>query len=152
MTDAYLPDVVFDFHRDYPGDHPVAPQADPEFRMQQDRADDAGVRRKEDRVEREFREQREFWQAVFATDIGCNEMWKLLSMGHPFETRFSAGPAGFPDPNATWYARGEQELALRIFQTLERADREGTWRMRERHDPRLQKPGKPKRADARADQ
>jgi hypothetical protein len=122
---------------------PLRPDADKPS-IEQDTADAAGSRRKEDRLEREFREQAEFWDFVFKSRIGRFEIWKLLCMGHPFETRFAAGPAGFPDPNATWYAKGEQDLALRQFWMLERANRDGVWKMREEHDSRLAKPGKPK--------
>ncbi len=163
MSSDLLPDVEFDFHRDYPDDHPtipldppyvavLEPQAIPEgvraLLPENDSAGPDGAQRKEDRADLELREQANFWEAVFRTDIGCKEIWNLIGMGHPIETQFATSPAGFPDQFATFYKKGEQDLATRQFALVERACRDGYWRMRQRHDPRLQKPGKPKRADS----
>lgn len=163
MSADLLPELVYDFHRDYPEDHPTIP-LDPPYvavlepptideglrplQFENDSAGPDGALRKEDRADQVFRDQAIFWEAVFRTDIGCAEIWNLISVGHPFETQFASSPAGFPDQYATFYKKGEQDLAARQLATVERACRDGYWRMRQRHDPRLQKPGKPKRADS----
>lgn len=77
-----------------------------------------GLKKRENRIKREAREAREFWVGVLKDPIGRRELWRLFcgpNGGHAFETRFAAGPAGFPDSNATWYERGVQDFALRAY-------------------------------------
>lgn len=62
-------------------------------------------------------EEERFWQGVFADPVGRRCMWKLLSEGHPFETKFACGPNGSPQAEATWFHAGEQHLTLRMYQT-----------------------------------
>ena len=77
--------------------------------------------RKQGRIRREKAEADSFWTAVMESAVGRREMWRLIAgpdAGHAFDTRFMSGSVGFPDPNATWYARGEQEFALRFYHEL----------------------------------
>lgn len=104
-------------------------------------------RRRETRRAREDREREEFWKDVFRSAVGRREIWRMLFTGdgtHPFETRFPAGPVGFPDPNAAWYSRGEQDFGLRLYHSLLQIDRAGVLRMQDEHDPRFTKPKRPK--------
>jgi hypothetical protein len=108
-------------------------------------------RRRESKFKREAREESQFWCDCLATDIGRRALWRMLfsgNSGHPFETRFPAGAVGFPDPNAAWYSRGEQDFALRLFHGLQRIDPHGTLAMQFENDVRFAdaKPQDPKPA------
>lgn len=73
---------------------------------------------KKNRIEREHREADVFWCGVLADPIGRRELWRIVAGSdgaHAFETRFPCGPAGVPDPNAAWHAKGEQDLGLRLY-------------------------------------
>lgn len=110
----------------------------------EDTATPSGARRRETRIQREEREADEFWRGVLSTEIGRREMWKLIAdtdAGHAFETRFPSGPMGFPDPNAAWYERGQQDFCLRLYQAWLRRDPAAVHKMHEEHDPRFRKPG-----------
>lgn len=97
-------------------------------------------RRRENRKKREERERFEFWQWVFSTPVGRREMWNAIlgpQAGHVFEQRFGMGDTGFPDPNATFSALGEQLLAQRIFLAWQLAHPEGVRLMVQENDPRF---------------
>lgn len=94
---------------------------------------------------KELREQREFWTVALSTEVGRREIWRLLDAGHPFETRYGVGPNGFPQVEATWLHRGEQDFALRLFFTLQRIDPQGVLLMQTEHDSRFAAPRQPKR-------
>lgn len=130
MTDDDPPDIAPDEDDDAPpaADQPTVSAVKPPSRRAQARAG------------RDVREQHEFWTAVLASDIGRREIWRMLAAGHPFETRFGVGPNGFPQPEASWIHRGEQDLALRFFFTLQRIDPQGVLLMQTEHDPRFAKP------------
>lgn len=102
------------------------------------------------RRQREQREQAQFWTVALSTEIGRREIWRLLDAGHPFETRYGVGPNGFPQVEATWLHRGEQDFALRLFFTLQRIDPEGVLLMQTEHDPRFahtKTPARKRKAD-----
>jgi len=90
------------------------------------------------------REHESFWKAVFADPIGRREMWALLQDMHPFETVFACGPSGFPQPEATWFKAGEQQLGLRLYQSWHQIDPEGVMLMQRENDSRFAKPRKRK--------
>lgn len=73
--------------------------------------------RRESNERKTRREIDAFWDFVFDTPVGRAEMWKLIGPqgAHAFESRFMSGAVGFPDTNATWYARGEQDFGLRLY-------------------------------------
>jgi hypothetical protein len=96
--------------------------------------------RKAGRIRREQREAQAFWKAVFDSEVGRREIWRKVfsaEASHTFETRFLSGAVGFPDPNASWYARGEQDLGLRLFHTLQALNPDGVLAMQREHDPRF---------------
>lgn len=102
-------------------------------------ADAQGIERQKRFKKKADREAFEFWSAIFATDVGRREMWKLLQEAHPFEIRYGCGPNGFPDQQATWAALGEQLLGIRIYQTWQHLYPEGVRLMLAESDPRFTK-------------
>jgi hypothetical protein len=96
--------------------------------------------RKERRIDKERRESRDFWIGVLNSPVGRKELWGIVcgSLGaHAFETRFPSGPAGVPDPNAAWYARGEQDFGLRLYQQWLSLDVFAVKKMHDENDPRF---------------
>ena len=91
---------------------------------------------------RSYAKQREeFWKRVLADPVGRSELWAIIGIeAHAFETKFACGPNGFPQPEATWVAHGEQKLGERLFQTLQQIDFENSWLMLSEHDGRFKKP------------
>ena len=89
------------------------------------------------RQEHYRRQAVEFWKNVFASPVGRREMWDVLTQLHTFETRFTCGPNGFPNPEATWFAFGEQHSGQRLFDSWTVLDPEGVFLMRREHDPRF---------------
>lgn len=96
-------------------------------------------RRAETKRKREQREDDEFWRGVLATPIGRRQVWNLLTSGHCFEERFACGPNGFPQPEATWHAAGEQSLVLRLYQQLLALDPLAVREMHLEHDSRFER-------------
>lgn len=96
-----------------------------------------GVRRQVISQKRREKDAKEFYTAVFASEIGRREMWDILRSLHTFETRFAVSPVGFPDPNATWFNAGEQAAGQRLFKSWLRIDREGVLLMMQEHDADL---------------
>jgi len=99
--------------------------------------------RKEDRVKREQREADEFWRACLSTPIGRRECWRLIAAedaAHAFQTHFRAGPSGVPDKYATWYAKGEQDFGLRLYQRWLMLDVALVALMHKENDHRFAKP------------
>ncbi len=109
---------------------------------------DASSRRGLSKQRREQIERRNeaamFWKQAFAHEIGRRELWNLLQELHPFETKFGCTPTGFPNPEATWAAHGEQQAGLRIFQSWLILDRDGTLLMQSENDPRFAPPAQPR--------
>lgn len=95
-------------------------------------------------IQREAREGEQFWQWVFSTPFGRREMWKLLSgddSAHAFNTNFGVHPrSSFPDQNAQWYQRGEQDFGLRQYHKWFALAPQGVLLMHQEHDPRFAKP------------
>jgi fructosamine-3-kinase len=84
---------------------------------------------------------KDFWHAVFATPVGRREMWAILHGDmHAFNTNFAAGPVGFPDPNAAWYQRGQQDLGLLLYHRWLAFDPQAMLLMHAENDPRFAKP------------
>lgn len=103
-------------------------------------ADPRKVESEAKRIRRYKREAGEFWRGVFASEVGRREMWAILQAGHWSETKFACGPNGFPQPEATWFAAGEQALAQRLHDSWDIIDHEGVHLMKREHDPRYPKP------------
>jgi hypothetical protein len=120
-------------------DEPEDPSAAEETTV--DAADKANLREQKRRHKRAGDEAADLWHAVFATPIGRREMWKLLHEDmHAFETRFGAGPNGAPDPYATWYHRGQQDLGVRLYQRWMALEPTAIVLMHQENDPRFVKP------------
>jgi hypothetical protein len=94
-------------------DLPTADDADQPF----DAGDPAQVKRRETAQQIRKREVARFWNSVFASPVGRQEMWLLITEGKPFETPFAVGPNGFPQPEATWWKAGQAEFSLRIYRS-----------------------------------
>jgi hypothetical protein len=122
-----------DLDVDPPYDEPVEEPSEAE---PDNVADRRHRERKEKRIARQKREGAQFWRGVLATEVGRREVWGILRAGHWTETRFSCGPNGFPQTEATWFAAGEQALAQRFHDTLDIIDHEGLYLMKTEHDPR----------------
>lgn len=123
-------------------------EAEPEATL--DLGDAAANRRIRDRVRREAKERAAFWRAVLADKTGRREVWNLIAgaqWGHAFNTSFACGPNGFPQPEATWFAAGAQDLALRLYHDLLLIAPDGTLAMHREHDGRFAPPRKPKPQD-----
>lgn len=100
---------------DAPSDDP--PEDDEHLPAEQRTVDASSKREHRKRIRKQkfsAQEADRFWALVFDTPIGRREMWGLLQAAHTFETQFPAGTVGFPDPNAAWYARGEQDYGSRL--------------------------------------
>lgn len=91
--------------------------------------------RKQRKVDFERKQAVEFWRGVFENPVGRREMWKLLQEMHPFEPKFGCGASGFPQPLATWFEFGKQDVGQRIWESWTILDREGAFRMRDEFDP-----------------
>ena len=107
-------------------------------------AEDAtNSKRRETKQRAQRRQQLEgeqFWRQIFCSEVGRREMWRLIAGpegAHAFETRFMAGPAGIPDPNASWHARGEQDFGLRLYHAWLRDNPAGIALMHAENDPRF---------------
>lgn len=100
----------------------------------------SGVRKRIRKAEFAENQSREFWKRVFADPVGAREMWGILQACHAFETKFACGPNGFPQPEATWHALGEQSVGRRLYDSWLLLDRDGVLRMQDEHDPRFKKP------------
>ena len=106
----------------------------------------SGVRKQRTRSRLEAKEGAAFWRACLATKTGRRELWRILQSAHAFETKFACGPNGFPQSEATWFARGEQDLGLRIFFSWQRIDPENVLLMQQENDPRFVKLPEPRTA------
>jgi hypothetical protein len=107
-----------------------------------DAATQQGLKRQANRAKREFQEREAFWKAVLDDPVGRRELWRTIFGGnatHIAEARFPHGPAGFPDPNACWYARGQQDMGQQILAELSALYREGVWAMQDEYDRRFPK-------------
>lgn len=105
-----------------------------------DAATPEGMRRQERKADRDKRETVEFWRRIFADPIGRREMWALLfgpDSTHAFNPDFPVSPVGFPDPNAAWYRRGEQDFGLRQYHRWLALCPEGVMLMHREHDARF---------------
>lgn len=97
------------------------------------------VRKRLTKLQLQEREGDRFWQELFQSEVGRREMWKLLATMHPFDTTFACGPNGFPQPEATWFKAGEQQIGLRIYQTWLAKYPLEVMAMHKEHDPRFAK-------------
>lgn len=116
-----------------------------------DAGDPAQVKRRETAQQIRNREVARFWETVFSTPVGRQEMWRLLQDGKPFETPFAVGPTGFPQPEATWFKAGQAEFSLRIYRSWLVAYPDAIRLMHLENDPALMPPPKKPRKKREAD-
>lgn len=107
---------------------------------EQDSAVDPGERNAKIRKKKlTERDSAEFWAAIFASELGRREMWRLLARFHPFETKIGASPVGFPDERSTWMHLAEQLMGQSIYQGWHVAFPEQVMAMIKENDPCFQK-------------
>ncbi len=107
-------------------------------------ADPQHHRRIRDTAKREAAESAAFWTAVFDSETGRREMWKLLDLTGFFVDKYAAStPTGFPDALATYAITGEQRLGKRMFLAWMRGCPEGVLKMLSEHHSDLRPPPKP---------
>lgn len=99
-------------------------------------------KRRGDRIRIDALEADAFWKMVLGSVVGRREMWRIIGGSgacHSFETRFACGPTGFPDDRAAWYARGEQDMGLRLYHEWMRRDPAAIALMHQENDHRFRK-------------
>ena len=81
-----------------------------------------------------------FWRGCIATPEGRHEIWDMVANGcHTFQTAMQA-TGGIPDNNFAWYARGEQDIGLRLYRELLRIDHAAVHQMHVENDPLFMPP------------
>lgn len=98
-------------------------------------ADDIAIGQAQQRAKHLADKRRDFWKRVLSEEVGREVMWEVLQGMHAFDTRFATGPNGFPQPEATWFAAGEQAAGWRLYDALRKADFEAVHVMHLEHDP-----------------
>ena len=102
---------------------------------------------KDERIEREKLESDAYWRAQLNDRIGRRELWRIAcgaEGAHAFDTRFAGGPTGVPNEYATWYAKGEQDLGLRLYHRWIALDPVAVALMHQENDSRFANPAKSK--------
>lgn len=61
------------------------------------------------------RQSHEFWQAVFATEVGRREMMAMLNEMHAFQPNLGFSPNGLHCSEATWTELGAQLYGLKLY-------------------------------------
>lgn len=56
-----------------------------------------------------------FWQKVLSDPVGRREMWKILQDAQTFKVKFGVGPNGFPSPEGSWFAHGQQAFGMGLY-------------------------------------
>ena len=77
-----------------------------------------------------------FWHGVMANEVGRREMWKIIASCHIFAPRFGCGPNGFPQPEASFFEAGRQDVGRSIREMLLFREPGLTIDMHREHDPR----------------
>ena len=103
--------------------------------IQPNAASPAAVKRRQSKQKLQIRDENNFWKSVFADPIGRRAMWNLLQETKINETVFACGPNGFPQPEATWFNLGKQELGHRLLRSWTLIDRDGVFAMQDENDP-----------------
>jgi hypothetical protein len=80
-----------------------------------DAGNPVAVRRRKKQLKFDKQDSVNFWKLVFSTPVGRREMFGMLRATHWSEIKFACGPNGFPQPDATWFAAGEQSVGDRFF-------------------------------------
>jgi hypothetical protein len=99
--------------------------------------DETQRKRRESKIKRKQREDREFFRLVLASEAGRRFLWSILAECHTFETIFGSSPAGAPDPLASWLHLGEQQIGQRLYQLWHFREPKGVMDMLHENDPRF---------------
>lgn len=100
-------------------------------------ATDEGVARQKRKARRQTDRAGDFWRGVLADPTGRAEVMAELVECGTFKVPFQAGPNGFPQPDATWFAAGKQARGMSLFLKLLMMDLDGVRLMLAEHDPAL---------------
>jgi len=98
-------------------------------------ADDTAIEKAQRRAKHVADKSADFWRRVLSEEIGRRVMWEVLVGMHTFEERFAVSPAGFPNPEATWFQAGEKAAGWRLYDALRKADFTGVHRLHLENDP-----------------
>lgn len=105
-----------------------------------DSATDVREHRKRGRRKRQdAKHADDFWRRNLATADDRRFLWGFLVSLHTFEQRFACGPSGFPQPEATWFHAGEQDVGLRLYRTWMRTAPDLLQLMHAENDPAFAK-------------
>lgn len=97
----------------------------------------------------EWEKAAEFWSRFLRDPAGGRILWNLLQSLHVFDDeQFACGPNGFPQPEATWHARGQRDFGLRLYRTLIKHDREAVFALHDQYDPLFTRPKTARRPKA----
>jgi hypothetical protein len=87
------------------------------------------------KIDQRKREDTDWWSVALSSPIGRRCIWTMIVEFGAFETTFGHTPAGFPDPNFTFYKMGARECGLKLWQRLEIEHTEMAILMRRENDP-----------------
>lgn len=100
--------------------------------------DEKQHKRKESKIKRMQREDREFFRHMLSLEAGRRFAWSILNECHTFETRFGASPNGSPDSMATWMHAAEKDIGQRFYQLWHLKEPDGVMLMLRENDTRYQ--------------
>lgn len=78
-------------------------------------SDPAQIRRKERRKKLNEDDGLVFWKSVLSNPVGRREMWLILKDAQTFKVKFGVGPNGFPSPEGSWFAQGQQAFGMGLY-------------------------------------
>ena len=123
-------------------DNPETPEGEPSDEAEPvsgmtNAADPKSVKRARSRAKLKEEEAGDFWRRALGTEVGRRELWGVLAAAHAFDERFSCGPNGFPQPEATWFEAGQQAFGFRLYRSWLRLAPDGVALMMQENDPAL---------------
>lgn len=98
------------------------------------------IRKKAQKAKDAAEENRDFWRKITSDAVGRRVLWDVFASAGVFEERFSCGPNGFPQPEATWFKAGEQSFGHRLYLSIARIDRAGILQMHAENDQNFAEP------------
>jgi hypothetical protein len=97
-------------------------------------------RARESKVNKQLREEREWFQAAIASPSGRKFLWGILNASGAFEERYGFGPHGHPNSEATWSYAGQKDFGLRLYHAWSVMDRAGVLSLLDEFHPLFPKP------------
>lgn len=120
-----------------PGGFDAFPDEPPD---QPDAGNPADVRRRAREQRRIAKEDREFEASLFSTPAGRRFLYRLLDdTGALKPPRFSTGPNGFPQPDATFYLMGQRDLGTAWYHRWAIDNRADIFAMLDENDPNFKR-------------